>query len=124
MRKRLLYIVLAATLAASLTTALALPASADQATVSVTLTDGTTVPVQVDVPPGTPVSQIQIPTVSVPGPGTPSVPTPTVPGTPSVPTPTVPGTGGGGIGGGGGGGAGGGGGGGARPPPTPPPPPR
>jgi murein DD-endopeptidase MepM/ murein hydrolase activator NlpD len=94
MRKRLLYIVLAATLAAALTTALALPASADQVTVSVTLTDGSTVPVQVEVPPGTPVSQIQVPTVTVP-----TVPSaPTVPTVPSVPTPTLPGgqTGGGG----------------------------
>src|SRR3954451_2988219 len=105
MRKRLLYIVLAATLVAAVVTGLGLsPASAELRTVNVTLPDGTTVPVQVDVPPGTPISQIQIPTVSVPVPSTPSVPTPTVPGTPSVPTTTVPGTGGGGGGAGGGGG--------------------
>jgi hypothetical protein len=99
MRKRLLYIMLAATLAAALATGLTLPASADMTTVDVTLTDGTTVPVQVDVPPGTPVDQIQIPTVTVP-----TTPTPTVPS-----VPTVPGTGGG-SGGGSGDGSGSGGG--------------
>jgi hypothetical protein len=85
MRKRVLYILLACTLAIALATAVT--ASADLVTVPVTLSNGTTVPVQVDVPPGTPIENIPIPTVT----------------TPAVPAPTVPGggtTGGGGSGGG------------------------
>jgi murein DD-endopeptidase MepM/ murein hydrolase activator NlpD len=87
MRKRLLYIVLGATLVVAVTTALTLPASADLTTVNVTLTDGTTVPVQVDVPTGTPIENIQVPTL-------PTTSTPTVPGVTSP-------TGGGGDSGGG-----------------------
>jgi hypothetical protein len=80
MRTRLLYIVLAATLASALATAFTLPtASADLQTVSVTLPNGTTVPVQVNVPPGTPIENIQIPPVTVP---TVPVTTPKPPSTP------------------------------------------
>ena len=93
MRKRLLYIVLAATLAAAFTTALTLPASADQNSSSVTLTDGSTVPVQVEVPTGS----VTVPTVTIP-----TVPIPTDPTVPTTPTlPTVPTTPGGTTGGGG-----------------------
>jgi murein DD-endopeptidase MepM/ murein hydrolase activator NlpD len=81
MRKRLLYIVLAATLVAAAATAVALPASADTTTDGTT--DGVTVP-SVTVP-GT---SVTTPTVTVP-----SVPLPTVPTDPTVPTvPTLPGT--------------------------------
>jgi murein DD-endopeptidase MepM/ murein hydrolase activator NlpD len=91
MRKRLLYIVLAATLIAALATALTIPASAD------TVTDagsGVTVP-SVTVP-GTSVSTptVTVPTVTVPTVPTGSTPTvPTIPGVtgpsgPSGPTPT------------------------------------
>src|SRR4051794_2119446 len=107
MRKRVLYILLAGTLAIALATAVTLPAaSADLVTVNVTLSNGTTVPVQVDVPPGTPIENVQIPTVT-----TPTVPVPTLP---SGPTGGGGGnTGGGNTGSGGGttgGGSGGGGG--------------
>ncbi|HYZ81567.1 MAG TPA: hypothetical protein VE571_09880, partial [Solirubrobacteraceae bacterium] len=79
MRNRVLYILLAGTLATALATAVTLPsASADLKTVDVTLPNGTTVPVQVDVPPGTPIEDIQVPTVT-----TPTVPVPTGPGTPT-----------------------------------------
>jgi murein DD-endopeptidase MepM/ murein hydrolase activator NlpD len=82
MRKRLLYIVLAATLVAAAATAVALPASADTTTDG-TGTDGVTIP-SVTVPGTT----LTTPTVTVP-----SVPLPTVPTDPTVPTvPTLPGT--------------------------------
>jgi murein DD-endopeptidase MepM/ murein hydrolase activator NlpD len=87
MRKRLLYIVLAATLVAAVTTALTLPASADLTTINVTLTDGTTVPIQTDITTGTPIENIQVPTL-------PTTSTPTLPGT------TSPSGGGGSSGGG------------------------
>ena len=90
MRKRVLYILLAGTLAIALATAVTLPsASADLTTVNVTLSNGTTVPVQVDVPPGTPLENVQIPTVT----------TPTVP-VPNLPAPPTGGGGGGTTGGG------------------------
>ena len=77
MRKSLLYIVLAATLAAALATALTLPAAATEPS-------DTNVTVPTVSVPSTPVTDIQIPTVTVP----------TVPTTPTVPTvPTVPGSG-------------------------------
>jgi len=88
MRKSLLYVMLSAAAVAAGFAALTLPASAEQRTVTVRLADGTLAQVQVDVPPGTPLEDIEIPTL----------PTPTTP----VPTPTVPelpGTGGGGGGG-------------------------
>jgi hypothetical protein len=76
MRKRVLYILIAGTLAIALATAVTLPsASADLVTVNVTLSNGTTVPVQVDVPPGTPIEDVHVPTVT-----TPTAPVPTVPG--------------------------------------------
>ncbi|HEY2603331.1 MAG TPA: lytic murein transglycosylase [Thermoleophilaceae bacterium] len=84
MRKRLLYMLLAAAMVASLATLVALPASAD------TTTDGVSVP-SVTVP-GT--------TITTPSVTLPTVPSPTTPGSPTSPTvPTVPGTGGGSGGG-------------------------
>jgi Transglycosylase SLT domain len=86
MRKSFLYVMLAAAAVASLFAALSLPASAEERTVTVRLADGTLAQVQVDVPPGTPLEDIQIPTL------------PTTPTTP-VPVPDIPGapgTGGGG----------------------------
>ena len=69
-------------------TAFTLPsASADLVTVNVTLANGTTVPVQVNVPPGTPLENIHIPPVT-----TPTVPVPAP--TPSTPTPVTGGGGG------------------------------
>jgi len=82
MRKRLLYIVLAATMAAALATALTIPASAD------TVTDsgaGVTIP-SVTVP-GTSVST---PTVTVPPVTIPTVPTGSTPTVPTVPGTTGP----------------------------------
>ena len=100
MRKRLLYIALAASVVAAVVTGTGLPAasadlasgssSADSPTGTSTLTDVT-------------IPTVTVPTVTVP---TPTVPTATVPPTPTVPgTPTTPGTGtgtGGGSGDGGG----------------------
>jgi hypothetical protein len=73
---------LAAAAVASAFAAITLPASAEQRTVTVRLADGTLAQVQVDVPPGTPLEDIQIPTL----------PTPTVP---ELPVPVPPGEGGG-----------------------------
>jgi transglycosylase-like protein with SLT domain/peptidase M23-like protein len=96
MRKRVLYILLAGTLAIALATAVTLPtASADLTTVNVTLSNGTTVPVQVDVPPGTPLENVTVPTVS-----TPTVPVPTVPSAPTGGGGGNTGSGGGNSGGG------------------------
>ena len=77
----------------ALATAFTLPsASADLVTVNVTLANGTTVPVQVNVPPGTPLENIHIPPVT-----TPTVPVQVPAPTPTTPTtPTTPVTGGGG----------------------------
>jgi hypothetical protein len=62
MKKRVLYILLLAGLAAAaLATALTFTASAEQRTISVRLADGTVVQVTVDVPPGTPLSEIEVP---------------------------------------------------------------
>jgi len=91
MRKRLLYIVLAATVVAALATGLTLPASADVLPTVGTVTVPT-LPTST-----TPVTDITIPTVTVPTVTVPTVPAPTVPS-----VPTVPGTGGSGSTGGGG----------------------
>ena len=76
MKSKLLYIVLSAALVAvAATVAFTLPASAETRTVYVRLLDGRVVPVTVDVPPGTPLSEIQLPGQPV-APGTPSQPPP------------------------------------------------
>ncbi len=92
MKKRFLYFLLCAGLIATAgITAFTVPASAQLRNVTVQLPDGRIVTVTVDVPPGTPLSDIELPGVPV-DPGTPSqpLPTPTAP-----PEQTVPGTGGG-----------------------------
>src|SRR4051794_16166452 len=84
MSKRLFFVLLTAALAAATLvgfTVPATPASAEQRTVTVRLADGSLTTVTVDVPPGTPLDQIQIP----PPPATPTVPVP-------VPVPTLPGS--------------------------------
>src|SRR3954451_25170750 len=94
MSKRLLFVLLSAALAAATLVGLTVPASpanAELRTVTVRLADGTLTTVTVDVPPGTPLDQVQVPTV----------PAPTVPVPVPVPSPTAPPTGGGGGGGGG-----------------------
>jgi murein DD-endopeptidase MepM/ murein hydrolase activator NlpD len=71
-----------------------LPASAEQRTLAVTLATGQTVTVTVDVPPGTPLSQIHIPGITgtivavteIGGPPPATVPAPTVPQTAVTPT--------------------------------------
>jgi hypothetical protein len=76
----LLSAALAAAMLAGLTVP-ATPASAELRTVTVQLADGSTTTVTVDVPPGTPLQDVQIP-----------VPTPTVPLPVPVPNPTDPGS--------------------------------
>jgi soluble lytic murein transglycosylase-like protein len=79
MSKRLVFVLLTAALAAATVVGLtvpATPASAELRTVTVQLADGSTTTVTVDVPPGTPLDQVQLP------------PTPTV--TSPVPIPTTP----------------------------------
>ena len=80
----------------------AIPASAELHSVTVVLITGQRIQVQVDVPAGTPVSQVAIPgitgtikevidngVVTVPTPSaTPALPVPTVPAAPGTPTPT------------------------------------
>src|SRR3954454_5939819 len=69
MKKRLLYILLmAGVLIAAGMAAFTLPASAEKKTVYVQLATGQVVPVTVDVPPGTPLNQIQLPGPVVPPP--------------------------------------------------------
>src|SRR3954469_1860151 len=87
MKKRLLYILLTAgvSMAAGLA-AFTLPASAEKKTVYVQLVTGEVVPVTVDVPAGTDLSQIQLPGPVVP----PPAPGQTAPAPPKEPTPTVP----------------------------------
>ena len=64
MKIRLLYTLLVAALVATAAVALGgLPATAETRTIMVRLDTGQLVPVQVDVPPGTPLEDIEIPTV-------------------------------------------------------------
>ena len=72
MKKTLLYVLLAAGLLGALMGALSLPASAELRTVTVRMADGRLVTVTVDVPPGTPLEDIPLPSL----PETP-LPTPT-----------------------------------------------
>src|SRR3954464_14420533 len=83
MNRRLLFVLLSAALAAATVGGLTVPANAELRTVTVQLADGSTTTVTVDVPPGTPLDQVEIP----------PLPTPTVPiPVPSpVPTPPPPG---------------------------------
>src|SRR3954447_24334000 len=86
MSKRLLFVLLTAALAAATLvgfTVPATPANAELRTVTVRLADGTLTTVTVDVPPGTPLEDIQIPEPP-PVPTTP-VPVPTLPGAPTPP---------------------------------------
>ena len=85
MKIRLLYTLLVAALVATAALALTgLPASAETRTIMVRLDTGQLVPVQVDVPPGTPLEDIEIPDVpDIPVPDETPAPTP---GTPTAPT--------------------------------------
>ncbi len=81
---------------------LAIPAAAELHSVTVVLVTGQHIQAQVDVPPGTPVSQVHIPgitgaiaqvidngVVTIPTPSTtPALPVPTVPAVPGAPSPT------------------------------------
>ena len=87
MKKTLLYVLLAAGLLGALMGVLSLPASAELRTVTVRLADGTLTTVTVDVPPGTPLEEIPLPSL----PESP-VPTPTAPA--PVPAPEEPSGGG------------------------------
>jgi murein DD-endopeptidase MepM/ murein hydrolase activator NlpD len=68
MKARVLHVILVGALAAGVVCALTLPASASLQTVTVRLTDGSLVNVTVDVPPGTPIEDIDLPGVPVPTP--------------------------------------------------------
>jgi Transglycosylase SLT domain len=89
MKSRLLYILLTAgVLAAAMLAAFTIPASAEKRTVYVRLATGQVVAVTVDVPPGTPLNDIELPGVPVP-PGTPTQPPPEEPA-PKPPASTAP----------------------------------
>jgi hypothetical protein len=95
MKAKLLQIMLAAALlAVAAFVAFTAPASAQQQTIWVKLANGQIVQVTVDVPPGVPLSQIQLPGTPVPAPTTPTTPsTPTTPKPPTGPkTPNQPST--------------------------------
>jgi Transglycosylase SLT domain/Peptidase family M23 len=82
MKTRALHILLATgAVVVAIFTALTVPAAAQQQTVYVRLPTGQVVAVQVDVPPGTPLDDIQLPGTPVPAPTTPTPPTPSVPPT-------------------------------------------
>jgi hypothetical protein len=88
MKKRVFTLLLAAgLLAAAAFTALTFPASAQTQTVYVKLPSGEVVPVQVDVPPGSSLDDIQLPGAPVPAPPAPETTTPTTPTVPNVPKP-------------------------------------
>jgi hypothetical protein len=94
MRRSLLYVLLAAALAAGALAGLTSGASAEQRTVTVRLADGTLTSVTVDVPPGTPLSDIQLPgppvSTPVPLPAPPNgAPTPDQGVPPSTGTPAT-----------------------------------
>ena len=97
MKRRITYLLLCAgLLVIAGITAFTVPASAQLRNVTVQLPDGRVVTVTVDVPPGTPLSDIDLPGVPVP-PGTPSQPLPTPepqpplpPPRPRSPRPTIP----------------------------------
>src|SRR4051794_25231163 len=93
MSKRLLFVLLSAALTAATLVGFSLPAtpaSAELRTVTVQLADGSTTQVTVDVPPGTPLDQVQIPTPTPTNPLPLPVPAPTP--TSPAPSPTSPST--------------------------------
>ena len=88
MKSRVITLLLAAGLVAVVAlTAVTFPAAAQTQTVYVQLPSGEVVPVQVDVPPGSSLDDIQLPGTPVPAPSVPEPTTPTTPTTPSVPKP-------------------------------------
>jgi hypothetical protein len=90
MTRRLLTLLLVAgALAVAAVTALTIPAAAQTQTVWVQLASGEIVRVQVDVPPGSSLSDIQLPGTPVPAPTTPTTPAPTTPTAPD-PAPQQP----------------------------------
>ena len=87
MKIRLLYTLLVAALVATAAVALgSLPATAEMRTIMVRLDTGQLVPVQVDVPPGTPLEDIEIP-VGAGRPGARRGAAPTEPTAPTTPSP-------------------------------------
>ncbi|MEA2271851.1 MAG: hypothetical protein QOI98_559, partial [Solirubrobacteraceae bacterium] len=80
MKTRLLFVLLPAALAATMV-GLTMPASAELRDVTVRLADGSLATVTVDVPPGTPLEDIQLP--APPAVPTVPLPVPTPPGTPA-----------------------------------------
>ncbi|MFL5840906.1 MAG: lytic murein transglycosylase, partial [Thermoleophilaceae bacterium] len=94
MTKRLLFVLLTAAMAAATLVGLtvpASPASAELRTVTVRLADGSLTTVTVDVPPGTPLDDVQLP-APPPLPTVP-LPVPTPPGTPAPAPSPSPGSG-------------------------------
>jgi hypothetical protein len=88
MKIRLLYTLLVAALTATAAFAIAgLPANAETQTIMVRLETGELVPVQVDVPPGTPLEDIEIPDVDDVLPDEEAPDDPTTPTTPNTGTP-------------------------------------
>jgi transglycosylase-like protein with SLT domain/peptidase M23-like protein len=96
MKKRVVTLLLAAgLLAVGVFTTLTFPAAAQTQTVYVKLATGEVVPVQVDVPPGSTLDDIQLPGTPVPAPSVPTTPTtPTVPKPPPTTAPDPTGDGG------------------------------
>jgi hypothetical protein len=91
MKKRVFTLLLAAgLLAVAAFTALTFPAVAQTQTVYVQLATGEVVPVQVDVPPGSTLDDIQLPGTPVPAPSPPETTTPTTPSVPKPPPTTAP----------------------------------
>jgi Transglycosylase SLT domain len=91
MKTRLLTILLAAGLiAAAVFTGLSIPASAQTQTVPVQMPNGEVVPVQVDVPPGSTIDDIQLPGTPVEPTAPAPAPTPTAPAPAPKPKPTTP----------------------------------
>src|SRR5215210_1392088 len=91
MKIRLLYTLVVAAFVATAALALGgLPATAEMRTIMVRLDTGQLVPVQVDVAPGTPLEDIEIPTVPEITPPPPDQPAPTDPTTPQAPSTDAP----------------------------------
>jgi hypothetical protein len=91
MKRRVFTLMLAAgLLAAAAFTVLTFPASAQTQTVYVQLATGEVVPVQVDVPPGSTLDDIQLPGTQVTAPTVPETTTPTTPTAPTPPPTTAP----------------------------------
>src|SRR5436189_5075454 len=84
MKKPVSYVLLAAAFVVAALIGATTGASADQRTVTVELADGSTTTVTVDVPPGTPLQDVQLP----PPPPLPTVPLPTTPTPSPSPSPS------------------------------------